>query len=99
TLTVTEEITKVPDKRSVVKAPKKKGQIVSPTLPNPIPVKKADSSTEQLLLTLMFRNHLPEDYYMKPKCSTCGSTYHMTKEHPKEAVVKKILAKLKAQLS
>ncbi|GJU84669.1 retrovirus-related pol polyprotein from transposon TNT 1-94 [Tanacetum coccineum] len=93
------KIKKVPDKRSVFKAPKKKAQTVSPTLPNPIPVKKADSSTEQLLLTLMFRNHLLEDYYMKPKCSTCGSTYHMTKEHPKEVVVKKILAKLKAQLS
>ncbi|GJR97013.1 hypothetical protein Tco_0269187 [Tanacetum coccineum] len=42
-----------------------------------------------------FRNHLPEECYMKPKCSTCGSTDHLTKEHPEQAVVKKILAKLK----
>ncbi|GKC69548.1 hypothetical protein Tco_1115431 [Tanacetum coccineum] len=53
TPTVIEEIKKVPDKRSVFKAPKKKAQTVSPTVPNPIPVKKADSSTEKLLLTLM----------------------------------------------
>ncbi|GJV93413.1 hypothetical protein Tco_1541226 [Tanacetum coccineum] len=36
---------------------------------------------------------------MKPKCSTCGSTDHLTKEHPEQAVVKKTLAKLKAQSS
>ncbi|GJZ76781.1 hypothetical protein Tco_0641453 [Tanacetum coccineum] len=45
-----------------------------------------------------FRNHLPKDCYMKPKCSTCGSTNHLTKEH-QQTVVKKTLAKLKAQLS
>ncbi|GJY38146.1 hypothetical protein Tco_0424510 [Tanacetum coccineum] len=39
-----------------------------------------------------FRNHLPKDYYMKPKCSTCGSTDHLTKQ----AVVRKTMAKLKA---
>ncbi|GJU05635.1 hypothetical protein Tco_1122065 [Tanacetum coccineum] len=46
-----------------------------------------------------FRNHLSEDCYMKPKCSTCGSTDHTTKEHLKQAIVKKTLAKLKAQSS
>ncbi|GJY75653.1 retrovirus-related pol polyprotein from transposon TNT 1-94, partial [Tanacetum coccineum] len=104
---------------------------------------KANSSTEQLLLTLMeevkelkeqiktpsdsyasisqtgssksikgkqktsfgpciyyeFRNHLLEDCYMKPKCSTCGSTDHITKEHPEQAVVKKTLANLKSRSS
>ncbi|GJS53297.1 retrovirus-related pol polyprotein from transposon TNT 1-94 [Tanacetum coccineum] len=99
--------------------------------------KKADSSIEQLLLTLMeevkglkrqietplgtspsnsqsslksnkqktwfgpckhcgFRNHLSNDYYSKPKCSTYGSTDHWTKEHL-EPAVKKTLIKLKAQ--
>ncbi|GJZ92226.1 retrovirus-related pol polyprotein from transposon TNT 1-94 [Tanacetum coccineum] len=126
---------------STVKAPKKKAKTVSPSAPDPDPVKKADSSTEQLLLTLIkevkglkeqikipsdtsssvsqsgssksakgkqktwfgpckhygFRNHIPEDFYMKPKYSTCGSTNHLTKEHPKQADVKKTLAKLKAQ--
>ncbi|GJR78553.1 retrovirus-related pol polyprotein from transposon TNT 1-94 [Tanacetum coccineum] len=113
TLTVSKEIKKVLDKKSVVKAPKKKAQTLSPYVPDPIPIKKADSSTEKLLLTLMEevkglkvqiqtpldKNYLPEDCYMKPKCSTCGSTEHLTKEHPKQAVVKKIMAKLKAQSS
>nr|GEU60895.1 retrovirus-related Pol polyprotein from transposon TNT 1-94 [Tanacetum cinerariifolium] len=138
---VSEEIKKVPDKRSAIKSPKKKAQTVSPSAPDPIPVKKADSSTKELLLTLMeevkglkeqikipsdsfpsvsqsgssksakskqntwfrpckhcgFRNHLLEDCYMKPKCSTCGSTDHLTKVHPEQAVVRKTLAKLKAQ--
>ncbi|GKD88330.1 hypothetical protein Tco_1363837, partial [Tanacetum coccineum] len=111
----------------------------SPTGPKPCSDKKADSSTEQLLLTLMeevkglkrqieipsgtppsstqpssskaskqkswfrpcthcgFRNHLFDDCYSKPKCSTCGSTNHLTKEHLEHAVVKKTLCNLKAQ--
>ncbi|GJZ07388.1 RNA-directed DNA polymerase, eukaryota [Tanacetum coccineum] len=101
--------------------------------------KKADSSTEQLLLTLIeevkdlkkqieipsstypsnsqsssskstkqktwfgpckhcgLRNHLSDDCYSKLKCSTCGSTDHLTKEHLEHVVVKKTLIKLKAQ--
>ncbi|GJS57871.1 retrovirus-related pol polyprotein from transposon TNT 1-94 [Tanacetum coccineum] len=108
-------------------------------VPKPCSDKKADSSTEQLLLTLMeevkglkrqieipsgtppsssqpssskatkqktwfgpckhcgFKNHLSDDCYSKPKCSTCGSTDHLTKEHLEHAVVKKTLSKLKAQ--
>ncbi|GKE83919.1 hypothetical protein Tco_1557661, partial [Tanacetum coccineum] len=46
-----------------------------------------------------FRNHLSKDCYMKPKCSTCGSTDHLNKEHPEQAAIKKTLAKLKAQSS
>ncbi|GJV57665.1 hypothetical protein Tco_1458670 [Tanacetum coccineum] len=107
--------------------------------PKPCFDKKADSSTEQLLLTLMkevkvlkrqieiplgtppsnsqpssskvskqktwfgpckhcgFRNHLFDDCNSKPKCSTCGSTNHLTKEHLEHVVVKKTLSKLKAQ--
>ena len=34
---------------------------------------------------------------MKPKCSTCGSTDHLTKEHLEQVIFKKTLAKLKAQ--
>nr|GEW95779.1 hypothetical protein [Tanacetum cinerariifolium] len=44
-----------------------------------------------------FKNHLSDDCYSKPKCSTCGSTNHLTKEHFEHAAVKKTLSKLKAQ--
>ncbi|GJZ87144.1 retrovirus-related pol polyprotein from transposon TNT 1-94 [Tanacetum coccineum] len=43
-----------------------------------------------------FRNHLLEDSYIKTKCSTYGSTGHLTKEHPEQADVRKTLSKLKA---
>ncbi|GJW67427.1 retrovirus-related pol polyprotein from transposon TNT 1-94 [Tanacetum coccineum] len=46
-----------------------------------------------------FKNHLAKDCYIKPKCSTCGSTEHLTKEHLKQTVVNKSLTKLKAQSS
>ncbi|GKC54582.1 retrovirus-related pol polyprotein from transposon TNT 1-94, partial [Tanacetum coccineum] len=111
----------------------------STTGPKPCSDKKADSSTKQLLLTMMeevkglkrqidnpsgtptsstqpsnskaskqktwfgpykqcgFRKHLSDDCYSKPKCSTCGSTDHLTKEHLEHAAVKKTLSKLKAQ--
>ncbi|GKB66087.1 retrovirus-related pol polyprotein from transposon TNT 1-94 [Tanacetum coccineum] len=46
-----------------------------------------------------FKNHLTEDCYIKPKCTTCGSIDHLTKEHPEQIVVKRTLAKLKAQPS
>nr|GFA16812.1 hypothetical protein [Tanacetum cinerariifolium] len=59
--------------------------------------KKDDSSTKKLLLTLMEENHLSDDCYSKPKCFTCGSTDHLTKEHLEHAGVKKTLSKLKAQ--
>ncbi|GJY95689.1 retrovirus-related pol polyprotein from transposon TNT 1-94 [Tanacetum coccineum] len=45
------------------------------------------------------RNHLSDDCYSKPKCSTCGSTDHLTKEHIEQGVVKKTLIKLKARSS
>nr|GFA15430.1 hypothetical protein [Tanacetum cinerariifolium] len=38
-----------------------------------------------------FRNHLYDDCYSKPKCSPCGSSDHLTKEHLEHAVVKKTL--------
>nr|GEW42468.1 retrovirus-related Pol polyprotein from transposon TNT 1-94 [Tanacetum cinerariifolium] len=102
--------------------------------------KKANSSTEKLLLTLMeevkglkrqieiplgtppssskpsnskaskqktwfrpykhcgFRNYLFNDCYSKPKCYTCGSTKHLTKEHLEHDAVQKTLSKLKVQL-
>nr|GEW82931.1 retrovirus-related Pol polyprotein from transposon TNT 1-94 [Tanacetum cinerariifolium] len=44
-----------------------------------------------------FRNHLYDDCYSKPKCSTCGSNDHLTKEHLEHVAVKKRLSKLKAQ--
>ncbi|GJW44018.1 putative reverse transcriptase domain-containing protein, partial [Tanacetum coccineum] len=44
-------------------------------------------------------NNLSDDCYSKPKCSTCGSSNHTTKEHPEQADVKKTLLKLKGQSS
>nr|GEV79265.1 thaumatin-like protein 1 [Tanacetum cinerariifolium] len=74
----------------------------SPADPNSCSDKKAYSSTEQLLLTLIkdvkgYRNHLFDDCYSKPRCSTCGSTGHLTKEHLEHAAIKKTLSNLKAQ--
>ncbi|GJU01713.1 hypothetical protein Tco_1112051 [Tanacetum coccineum] len=41
------------------------------------------------------RNHLSDDCYSKPKCSTCGSISHTTKEHTEQYAVTKSLNKLK----
>ncbi|GJZ78799.1 retrovirus-related pol polyprotein from transposon TNT 1-94 [Tanacetum coccineum] len=68
---------------NVIKKKTKKSLVV----PKPCSDKKADSFTEQLLLTLM----------EEPKCSTCGSTDHLTKEHLEHVVVKKTLSNLKAR--
>ncbi|GJV52315.1 retrovirus-related pol polyprotein from transposon TNT 1-94 [Tanacetum coccineum] len=117
---------------------KKKTKSKLPVVLELCPDKKADSSTEQLLLTLMeevkglkkqieipsgtspsnsqssskstkqknwfgpckhcgFKNHLFDDCYVKPKCSTCGSSDYLTKEHLEHAAVKKSLIKIKAQ--
>ncbi|GJV45845.1 retrovirus-related pol polyprotein from transposon TNT 1-94 [Tanacetum coccineum] len=43
------------------------------------------------------RNHLSDDCYSKPKCFTCGSTDHLTKEHSEHVAIKKTLIQLKAQ--
>ncbi|GJX66689.1 hypothetical protein Tco_0301032 [Tanacetum coccineum] len=42
------------------------------------------------------RNHFTDDCYSKPKCSMCGSTKHMTKDHLEQAAAKRTLTKLKA---
>ncbi|GKA45547.1 hypothetical protein Tco_0738343 [Tanacetum coccineum] len=91
---VSDDIKKVLDKRSAVKGLKKKSQPMTSFVPNLSLAKKADSSTEKLLFTL-----IEEDCYMKPKCFACGSTDHTTKEYYEQAVVKKTLARLKAQSS
>ncbi|GKF42935.1 hypothetical protein Tco_0126277, partial [Tanacetum coccineum] len=127
------------DKVSPAYVIKKRNVNKSPFVLESCSDKKADSSTERLLLTLMdevkglkeqiktssgtslsdsqsssskftkqktwfgpykhygLRNHHSDDCYSKPKCSTCGSTDHLTKEHPEQAAVKKTLIKLKAQ--
>ncbi|GJT31949.1 hypothetical protein Tco_0922368 [Tanacetum coccineum] len=43
------------------------------------------------------KNHLSDDCYLKPKCSTCGSNEHLTREHTEQTVVKRTLNKLKNQ--
>nr|GEV38728.1 retrovirus-related Pol polyprotein from transposon TNT 1-94 [Tanacetum cinerariifolium] len=112
-----------------------------PTIPKSCFDKKADSSTEQLFLTLMeevrgFKRQIEIPLGTSPsitqssgskftkqktlfslckRCGlriislmiatknqsalTCGSTDHLTKEHTKQATVKKTLIKLKAQSS
>nr|GEW44544.1 hypothetical protein [Tanacetum cinerariifolium] len=45
------------------------------------------------------RNHFSDDCYSKPKCSTCGSYSHTTKEHTEQIAVWKSLNKLKGQSS
>ncbi|GJU03386.1 retrovirus-related pol polyprotein from transposon TNT 1-94 [Tanacetum coccineum] len=141
TSTVSEKTIHVADKNSSVKTSKKKAQTKPPSVYDPNIVKKDDSSTKQLLLTLMeevkglkeqiklpsdnsasvsqtwslsllkankrlgldlantmvSKITLIEDCYIKPKCSTCQSTDHLTKKHPEQVVVKKTLTKLKAQ--
>ncbi|GKB93882.1 hypothetical protein Tco_0980019 [Tanacetum coccineum] len=47
----------------------------------------------------VFKNHLAKDCYLKPKCSTCGSTNHLTKEHPEQTAVKRTMTMFKAQSS
>ncbi|GJX62922.1 retrovirus-related pol polyprotein from transposon TNT 1-94, partial [Tanacetum coccineum] len=112
TLAVSEDIKKIPKKGSTIKAPNKMTQTVSD--PNPMK-KDDPSTEQLLLTLMKDLkglkeqikipsdtspyNHLSEDYYVKPKCSTCGSTNHLTKEHLEQAAVKKTLAKLKAQSS
>ncbi|GJS79868.1 hypothetical protein Tco_0729749 [Tanacetum coccineum] len=46
-----------------------------------------------------FKNDLDKDCYLKPKCSTYGSTDHLTKEHLEQFAINKTLIKLKAQSS
>ncbi|GKC09702.1 hypothetical protein Tco_1001312 [Tanacetum coccineum] len=53
TLTVSDEIKKVPDKRSAVNVLKKKAQPATSTVPDRSLAKKADSSTEKLILTMI----------------------------------------------
>ncbi|GJV45642.1 hypothetical protein Tco_1430178 [Tanacetum coccineum] len=62
-------------------------------------LKESKSKLIQRHLHLPLNQEILEDCYIKPKCSTCGSIDHLTKEHPEQIVVKRTLAKLKAQSS
>ncbi|GKA38149.1 hypothetical protein Tco_0730700 [Tanacetum coccineum] len=88
-LTLNTSVPKKTKPSSVIVSPayviKKRNENKPPAVPESYSDKKADSSTKQLLLTLM------------EECSTCGSTYHLTKEHLDHVVVKKTLIRLKAQ--
>ncbi|GJY66006.1 hypothetical protein Tco_0468244 [Tanacetum coccineum] len=53
TPTISDEIKKVPDKRSAVNVLKKKAQPATSTVPDRSLAKKAESSTEKLLLTMI----------------------------------------------
>nr|GEY53784.1 retrovirus-related Pol polyprotein from transposon TNT 1-94 [Tanacetum cinerariifolium] len=75
TLTVFEDIRKVPEKRSAIKAPKEKAQTMSPSAFDPIPVKKADSSTKKLLLNLM-----EEVKGLKKELKTHGTIFNQNNE-------------------
>ncbi|GJR01564.1 retrovirus-related pol polyprotein from transposon TNT 1-94 [Tanacetum coccineum] len=43
------------------------------------------------------KNHLSDDCYSEPKCSTCGLNSHTTKEHTEHTAVRNSLSKLKGQ--
>ncbi|GJX79197.1 hypothetical protein Tco_0327346 [Tanacetum coccineum] len=53
TITIPDKTKKVTEKEPSIKASKKKAQTKTPVILDPIPNKKVDSSTEELLLTLM----------------------------------------------
>ncbi|GJV63823.1 putative reverse transcriptase domain-containing protein [Tanacetum coccineum] len=53
TITIHDKTKKVTEKEPSIKASKKKAQTKTPVILDPIPNKKVDSSTEELLLTLM----------------------------------------------
>ncbi|GJY37221.1 hypothetical protein Tco_0422599 [Tanacetum coccineum] len=99
TPTVSEEIKKVPDKRSMVKVLKKKAQPVTSFVPDLSLVKKADSSTEKLLLTLMEESLFPpigdvnvDDSIDKSSSKTSVQPVTQPKEKPdKKLRRKKIL--------
>ncbi|GJT64662.1 retrovirus-related pol polyprotein from transposon TNT 1-94 [Tanacetum coccineum] len=78
------EIKKVPEKRSAIKAPKKRTMTVSPSASDPKPEKKADSSTEQLLLTLMKEGSSLRKAPLIPSpfitCKYCGFNDHYSDE-------------------
>ncbi|GJT76553.1 retrovirus-related pol polyprotein from transposon TNT 1-94 [Tanacetum coccineum] len=105
TLTISKETKKVPDKKSAVKTPKKKAQTMSPSIPDLILVKEADSFTEQLLLTLMeevkgLKERIKPPSDNSVSISQTGSSKSVKgKQKTWLVVVKKTLARLKAQSS
>nr|GEU82352.1 hypothetical protein [Tanacetum cinerariifolium] len=60
---------------------------------------KCENQEPLPLFPKLLRAEPIEDCYNKPMCSTCQSTNHLAKEHPEQVVLKKTLAKLKAQSS
>ncbi|GJY42380.1 hypothetical protein Tco_0429650 [Tanacetum coccineum] len=75
TLTIFDKTKQVIVKEPSVKTIKKKAQTKSPAIPNLSPNKKADSSTEQLLLTLIEEDYLKRFvWYLDSGCSR-----HMTR--------------------
>nr|GEU53462.1 retrovirus-related Pol polyprotein from transposon TNT 1-94 [Tanacetum cinerariifolium] len=102
---VSDKTKKVTDKESSVKVINKKDQTKSPSVADPSIVKKGSSkSAKDKQKTWFkhckhcgFKNNLSKDCYNKPKYFTCQSTKHLTKEQPGHVVVKKTMAKLKAQ--
>ncbi|GKB31355.1 retrovirus-related pol polyprotein from transposon TNT 1-94 [Tanacetum coccineum] len=107
-LAVPKKTKQVTNKVSLVNVAKKKTQLMSPSIPDPCPEKKADSFTVQLHLTL-----IEEVKGLKEQMKPHQTTLHLfhkqgvqnlpksnkRPEHPKQAVVKKTLAKLKASSS
>nr|GEV75872.1 hypothetical protein [Tanacetum cinerariifolium] len=85
--TISGEIKKVPDKRLAVNVLKKKAPPTTSTVPDLSLVKKADSSTEKLLLTLMeeVKGSSSRKAHMLPKtlkdCKYCGFNDHHSDEY------------------
>ncbi|GKA38186.1 retrovirus-related pol polyprotein from transposon TNT 1-94 [Tanacetum coccineum] len=78
-----------------------KNQILIPS-DTSLSVSQADSSKTPKQKVLYrpckhrgMKNRLFDNCYSKPKCSTCGSISHTTKEHTEQTAVRKSLIKLK----
>ncbi|GKA49517.1 retrovirus-related pol polyprotein from transposon TNT 1-94 [Tanacetum coccineum] len=91
------------DKVSPTYVIKKRIETKSPDVHVSQPEKKADLSTEQLILTLMDEVESLKEQIKVPSentrsCPTCGSTDHLTKEHLEQTAINNTLTNLKALL-
>ncbi|GKD38329.1 retrovirus-related pol polyprotein from transposon TNT 1-94 [Tanacetum coccineum] len=77
---------------------------MSPSAHDPIPVKKTDSSTEKLILTLMeeyrgFNDHHSDDCEYYPGCDICGSIAHEIADCTKKPTLTKRKPRIASQRS
>ncbi|GJT67574.1 retrovirus-related pol polyprotein from transposon TNT 1-94 [Tanacetum coccineum] len=90
-LTLMEEVKGIKDHIKIPSVTSSSGSQASSSIPS----KQKVWST--LCIHYGLKNHLFDDCYSKPKCSTCGSNEHLTREHTIQTAVKRTLNKLKNQ--